>query len=230
MSNGKKKQFVKVKSLVSNYEVSDEEQEDMSSDQEAQEDEQTNSEEMSENDQEKDENKTTNDLNENLISNDGTGIANRDDRNLESTEALSSEPFQAYKLTPENGFLPGSENIKLPPAPKELCSKELQDKIIQVRRKMIENNYNLNQEIRKNKSFKNPSIYEKFIKHYDLDEFGSSFSSYITDLKEEGYTYYDELDNIQRREWKEKEKEKEKKEKSKVEVVVGTRKPRIDNK
>ena len=42
------------------------------------------------------------------------------------------------------------------------------------------------------------------------------FQKYITDLKEEGYTYYDELDNIQKREWKEKEKEKEKKEKSKV--------------
>jgi hypothetical protein len=43
------------------------------------------------------------------------------------------------------------------------------------------------------------------------------YQKYITDLKEEeGYTYYDELDNIQRREWKEKEKEKEKKEKSKV--------------
>ena len=38
----------------------------------------------------------------------------------------------------------------------------------------------------------------------------------MTDLKQEGYTYYDELDATQRREWKEKEKEKEKKEKSKV--------------
>ena len=67
-------------------------------------------------------------------------------------------------------------------------------------KKMIENNYNFNQEIQKNKSFKNPrlvisffstssiskhiylyicflSIYEKFIEHYNLDEFGSSFQS-----------------------------------------------------
>jgi hypothetical protein len=55
------------------------------SSEEDQEDEQTSSEEMSENDQEKDENKATNDSNENLIVNDGTGIGNKDERNLEST-------------------------------------------------------------------------------------------------------------------------------------------------
>jgi hypothetical protein len=35
-------------------------------------------------------------------------------------------------------------------------------------------------------------------------------------LKTEGYTFYDDLDNIQRREWKDKDKDKEKKEKTKV--------------
>jgi hypothetical protein len=55
------------------------------SSEEDQEDEQTNSEEMSENNEEKDENKPSYDSNENLISNDGAGIANKDDRNLEST-------------------------------------------------------------------------------------------------------------------------------------------------
>lgn len=40
---------------------------------------------------------------------------------------------------------------------------------------MNDYNYSMNEDIHKKKSFKNPSIYEKFIEAYGLDEFGSSF-------------------------------------------------------
>ena len=38
-------------------------------------------------------------------------------------------------------------------------------------------NYNINEDIQTKKHFKNPSIYEKLIGHYDLDEYGSNFSN-----------------------------------------------------
>ena len=46
---------------------------------------------------------------------------------------------------------------------------------------MNDYNYSMNEDIHKKKSFKNPSIYEKFIEAYGLDEFGSSFPN-VSDL------------------------------------------------
>lgn len=79
----------------------------------------------------------------------------------------------------ENGFHPGCENIKLPEAPKEQCSQRLQEKIAKVYTRMTHYGYNINDDIQNNKKFKNPSIYEKLIEHYDIDEFGSSFPSVV---------------------------------------------------
>ncbi len=82
-------------------------------------------------------------------------------------------------------------------------------------------NYSINDDIEKNKKFRNPSIYESLIENYEIDEFGSSFPS-NQDLKSQGYMFYDELDKAQKEEWTKKEKEK--KDRTKIEMVTGTKK------
>ena len=37
-------------------------------------------------------------------------------------------------------------------------------------------NYSMNEGIRKKKDFKNPSIYEKLIERYKINEYGSNFA------------------------------------------------------
>lgn len=146
------------------------------------------------------------------------------DENVAKQEETSTESVETLKLVIEQGFMPGSENIKLPSAPKAECSKRLQDKIIQVQERMNKYNYNINEDIQTKKHFKNPNIYEKFIEKFELDEFGSSFPSHVEDLKASGYLFYDELDVAQRNEWAKRDKEK-KDAKLKIEVISGT-KPR----
>lgn len=47
---------------------------------------------------------------------------------------------------------------------------------------MSTRNYNFNAALQNTKNFKNPSIYEKFIEHYGIDEFGSSFPTVIIEF------------------------------------------------
>ena len=75
-------------------------------------------------------------------------------------------------------------------------------------------NYSINNDIHKKKQFKNPSIYEKLIDVYGIDEFGSSFAEHVESLKSDGYMFYDELDSVQRAEWARIDKAK--KERTKV--------------
>lgn len=79
-------------------------------------------------------------------------------------------------------------------------------------------NYSINNDIRNKKKFKNPSIYEKLIEAYEIDEFGSSFETHIEDLKSNGYMLYDQLDQAQITEWAKKEKER--KERTKVGIFI----------
>lgn len=128
----------------------------------------------------------------------------------------------ATKFTLAKGFPPGCEYIKLPSAPKTLCSQSLQNKIVQVTDRMERFNYNINDDIHRKKSFRNPCIYEKLIEVYGIEEFGSSFPNHTEDLKSSGYMLYDELDAVQRAEWARIEKAK--KERTKIEMVSGTKK------
>lgn len=140
--------------------------------------------------------------------------------NSESNQ--SEQTLTKAKFNLENGFPEGCENIKLPSAPRAQCSQSLQNKIIQVVDRMNRFNYSINEDIHKKKSFKNPSIYEKLIDVYGIEEFGSSFPMHVDDLKADGFLYYDELDSLQRAEWAKKEKEK--KERTKIEMVSAVKK------
>lgn len=46
----------------------------------------------------------------------------------------------------------------------------------------VDSSYSINDDIKNKKKFKNPSIYEKLIEAYGIDEFGSSFESVIFSL------------------------------------------------
>lgn len=131
------------------------------------------------------------------------------------------EASMRIKYTLENGFPPGCDQIRLPPAPKAPCSQTLQTKIIQVVERMHKYGYSINDEIERKKKFRNPSIYEKLIEAHDIDEYGSNFPTYV-DLKSQNYMFYDELDKVQQEEWARKEKER--KERTKIEMVSGTKK------
>jgi hypothetical protein len=113
----------------------------------------------------------------------------------------------------ENGFPPGCENIRLPPAPKATCSQTLQvniqtnydfevnlslnksvisnlkNKIIQVLDRMNAYNYSINNDIKSRKKFKNPSIYEKLIEAHGIDEYGSSFPTVSASFLKEIFSY-----------------------------------------
>ena len=52
----------------------------------------------------------------------------------------------------------------------------LKNKIVQVLDRMERYNYSMNEDIRKKKYFKNPSIYEKLIERYEINEYGSNFA------------------------------------------------------
>jgi hypothetical protein len=47
-------------------------------------------------------------------------------QNAEELGLASSSSAESSIFTPQNGFLPGCENIKLPPPPKDSCSDDLQ--------------------------------------------------------------------------------------------------------
>ncbi|CAF0762063.1 unnamed protein product [Brachionus calyciflorus] len=161
---------------------------------------------------------------ETIIESDQNQIESKDreksEENIESDVLINNQDENFF--TEENGFLPGCEKIKIPPAPEAQCSQSLQNKIIQVLNRMEHYNYSINNDIKNKKKFKNPSIYEKLIDAYGIDEFGSSFDTHIEDLKANGYMFYDELDQAQMAEWAKKDKER--KERTKIEMVTGTKK------
>jgi hypothetical protein len=81
----------------------------------------------------------------------------------------------------------------------------------------------MNLDIHSKKTFKNPSIYEKLIERYGINEYGSSFPTYIEDLKSNGFMFADELDTVQRTEWAKLDKEK-KEQRTKIDFISATKK------
>lgn len=90
------------------------------------------------------------------------------------------------------------EEVKLPPSPPERCSEEDEERF----RSYFERKaagVDLNLMIQKRRDFKNPSMYEKLIEAFDVDELGSNFKKSVFDPH--GFSkdcFYDQISIMQK--------------------------------
>lgn len=104
--------------------------------------------------------------------------------------------------------------VKLPPEPTGSCSREIQEKIEKMWRRKVDDRVDMNYAIQNNKAFRNPSIYEKLVKHLNIDELGTNFPPELYDGHLFGKdSYYDELGKQQKTEMDKREKAAEQKRK-----------------
>jgi len=114
--------------------------------------------------------------------------------------------------------------VELPPEPSGRCSNKLQDKITRLLVKKHKENIDLNASVQNRKLFRNPSIYEKLVKHCSINETGTNYPESLFDISswtEE--SFYDNLAKAQKEAYEKKEKEKLKG-RAQVEFVSGTKK------
>lgn len=143
----------------------------------------------------------------------------------EEEQAGSPSPSAPAAASPGPRGLAGidSNNIQLPPEPASRCSKELQEKIADFYMKMKQCGFDPNREIQRLTSFRNPSIYEKLIQQFKIDEKGSNFPLDVYNPHMWGKeSFYDELDKAQKKDMERREKDR--KEKTKIEFISGTKK------
>ncbi|CAG8559034.1 2435_t:CDS:2 [Paraglomus occultum] len=74
----------------------------------------------------------------------------------------------------------GAENWGIPAEPDTECDAELQNKIAQYRQ-LKDKGILFNDNLLKNKAFRNPHIYEKLVEFVELDETGSNFDKSVFD-------------------------------------------------
>ncbi|XP_023315017.1 SAP30-binding protein [Trichogramma pretiosum] len=113
--------------------------------------------------------------------------------------------------------------VVIPPEPAVKCPSELQDKILNLYKRMESGRSDMNKIIQHRKDFRNPSIYEKLIQFCSINELGTNFSSDRFDPFKWGKeSFYEELTKQQKIEMEKLEKAR--KEKTKIEIVSGTAK------
>ena len=98
--------------------------------------------------------------------------------------------------------------VELPPEPSGRCSNKLQDKITRLLEKKHKENIDLNASVQNRKLYRNPSIYEKLVKHCSINETGTNYPESLFDIKswtEE--SFYDNLLKAQKEAHEKKEKE-----------------------
>uniref|UniRef100_A0A1I7ZSB7 HCNGP-like protein n=1 Tax=Steinernema glaseri TaxID=37863 RepID=A0A1I7ZSB7_9BILA len=96
--------------------------------------------------------------------------------------------------------------VQMPSPPREPCAPELENLFNSLFEKKFKGELNPTKQIQERKDFKNPSIYEKFIEFFDLDEIGSNFSKDVYDPHvfddsgpERGQGFYDRIREKQSR-------------------------------
>ncbi|KAL9979595.1 hypothetical protein ACROYT_G017276 [Oculina patagonica] len=105
---------------------------------------------------------------------------------------------------------------QLPPEPASRCSNKLQNKILE--------NIGLDiNSVQKTRKFRNPSLYERLVSKYNIDETGSNYPKSPTCWTEE--SYYGNLAKAQIKAYKRKKKEKAIQARTQVEFVSGIKKP-----
>ncbi|ESN91483.1 hypothetical protein HELRODRAFT_134347, partial [Helobdella robusta] len=108
--------------------------------------------------------------------------------------------------------------IELPPEPPGNCSKQLQNKILDLYTKLQNGKTNLNTNIQRQKCFRNPSIYEKLVEFCGIDEKGTNYLPELYNPSVWGpESFYKELANTQE---KEIIKQEEKKKLMKKEQII----------
>ncbi|RIB18151.1 HCNGP-like protein [Gigaspora rosea] len=81
-------------------------------------------------------------------------------------------------LTPNP--IEGRENWGIPPEPETECDPILQEKIVHFH-SLSKKGVHFNENLLKNKAFRNPHIYNKLVEFVELDEIGSNFDREIFD-------------------------------------------------
>ncbi|KAG5682650.1 hypothetical protein PVAND_011989 [Polypedilum vanderplanki] len=116
------------------------------------------------------------------------------------------------------------------PEPKSKPNPKLQENVTKITQRMLQNpNYDLNKFVQDNKSFRNPSIYDKLIQHCSINELGTNFSPEYYDVSIYGpESYYEELAKAQKAEMDKHEKQKKENIKTEVIVKEGKRKSKWD--
>ncbi|CAG9533633.1 unnamed protein product [Cercopithifilaria johnstoni] len=114
------------------------------------------------------------------------------DQNLESLTPKSAEGNDSPQIHDE------PVEIRLPPSPTTKCSTELETRFRGFFEKKAQG-ADLNALIQKRRDFKNPSMYEKLIEKFEVDELGSNFAPLVFDPH--GFTkdcFYDQISVLQK--------------------------------
>ncbi|EFO20506.2 transcriptional regulator HCNGP [Loa loa] len=114
------------------------------------------------------------------------------DQNLGSLTPKSAEGNDSPQIHDE------PMEIRLPPSPTAKCSTELEARFRGFFEKKAQG-ADLNALIQKRRDFKNPSMYEKLIEKFEVDELGSNFAPSVFDPH--GFTkdcFYDQISVLQK--------------------------------
>ncbi|KAK6109094.1 HCNGP-like family protein [Brugia pahangi] len=114
------------------------------------------------------------------------------DQNLDSLTPKSAEGNDSPQIHDD------PVEIRLPPSPVTKCSAELEARFRGFFEKKAQG-ADLNALIQKRRDFKNPSMYEKLIEKFEVDELGSNFAPSVFDPH--GFTkdcFYDQISVLQK--------------------------------